>query len=68
MFLGACSQPGSVMIVLERMVCDLETVLHKRSSVPSCFNKVLKHGLTLPMKLTIAHDTVRLLVLQVLLR
>ena len=63
LFLGCCTQPGNVLIVLERMVCDLDAVLHKPDKVPKAFRKRffktdLTRGLTLPIKLKMAHDTV----------
>lgn len=46
------------MIVLERMVCDVETVLHRPPTVPAELRKFIQNGLPLQRKLKIAHDTV----------
>lgn len=55
LFLGACTVPGSIMLVSECMVCDLQTLLHKRSAVPPI---LLREPLTLEKKLRMAHDAV----------
>jgi len=53
LFLGACTIPGSIMIVTECMACDMATLLHKRSLVPT---GLLREPLTLQKKLRMAHD------------
>jgi len=53
LFLGACTIPGSIMIVTECMACDLATLLHKRSQVPT---GLLREPLTLQKKLRMADD------------
>eukprot|EP01105_Mastigella_eilhardi_P006326 TRINITY_DN1793_c0_g1_i1.p1 TRINITY_DN1793_c0_g1~~TRINITY_DN1793_c0_g1_i1.p1 ORF type:complete len:551 (-),score=148.98 TRINITY_DN1793_c0_g1_i1:177-1799(-) len=58
LFLGACTDPGNVIIVLEHMLCDVERLLHKRDTVPAELKCHLKNGeLSLYRKLKIAHDT-----------
>lgn len=53
LFLGACTVPGSIMIVIERMSCDLATLLHRRDRVPPA---LLREPLTLLRKTRMAHD------------
>ena len=60
LYLGACTDPGNVRIVLERMICDLDKMLHKPHKIPEELHKFLKSGLTFPMKLKMAHDAVPL--------
>ena len=56
LFLGACTVPGSIMIVTERMACDLDTLLHHKDRVPPA---LLKVPLTLEKKIQMAHDAVK---------
>ena len=56
LFLGACTVPGSIMIVIERMACDLDTLLHHRERVPPA---LLKIPITLERKIKMAHDAVK---------
>lgn len=46
------------MIVLEKMSCDVERLLHKPEHIPPELQVYLKDGLTFYRKLKIAHDTV----------
>ena len=48
------------MLIQERMVCDLETVLHRRENVPfELKRKFLLNGLSFPMKIELARDAVQ---------
>ncbi|KAH3766490.1 SHK1 protein [Pelomyxa schiedti] len=59
LFLGACTTPGNVMIVLEKMLCDVERLIHKPIvQLPAELQPHLQDGLSLYRKLKIAHDTV----------
>eukprot|EP00727_Mastigamoeba_balamuthi_P004557 m51a1_g141 putative sh2 domain-containing protein (577) ;mRNA; r:453669-456350 len=55
LFLGACTQPGSIAIVMERMVCDLDKLLHHRECVPPVLGR---EPLSLARKIKIAQDAV----------
>jgi serine/threonine protein kinase len=54
LFLGACTVPGKIMLVVERMVCDMATLLHHKERAPP---QLVREPLTLLRKLRMAHDT-----------
>ncbi|KAH3745757.1 SHK1 protein [Pelomyxa schiedti] len=58
LFLGACTAEGNVMIVLEKMVCDVDVVLRKPAAVPPELKKYVDPVLSFWRKLKIAHDAV----------
>ncbi|KAH3757053.1 dual specificity protein kinase [Pelomyxa schiedti] len=59
LFLGACTAPGNVIIVLERMMCDVDRLIHKPlDTVPPELQNFLKGGFSLYRKLKIAYETV----------
>ncbi|KAH3745784.1 SHK1 protein [Pelomyxa schiedti] len=57
LFLGACTAESNVMIVLEKMLCDAEKILHNPASVPVELQRYVQGGLSLQNKLKMAHDT-----------
>ncbi|KAH3760900.1 SHK1 protein [Pelomyxa schiedti] len=57
LYMGACTMENNVMIVLEKMLCDAEKILHNPAHVPVELQKYVQGGLSLPNKLKMAHDT-----------
>ncbi|KAH3763930.1 SHK1 protein [Pelomyxa schiedti] len=59
LFYGACTTEPKVIIVLERMLCNLYDFLFRKSSVPRELHKYYEGGLTLEKKLRLATDAAR---------